>query len=301
MPGESRVVSNQSNQSVEYHDSALLRSDPLSFSMAASAVLLEEAQQLRYLEAAICKRLLLPTAERAWRIASRPGVGRFLVAARDIAAGEVVFSEQPLVVARPTAEGKCSIRGEMAAVAIELLRAPADSPVHLLQEPDFSADKDGALAGSMRMWTLGLMRALKASGVAHGENAVSWALGVASTNVHGRSDPERGILGLLASMMEHNCAPNACADVASADEGSTISLRTKLEVRAGESLSISYVSVDTPVSERRRLLRLQHGFVCECKRCVAELAAAGEQSESEYWRHAWENRIWCGVDPYSGE
>lgn len=81
---------------------------------------------------------------------------------------------------------------------------------------------------------------------------------------------------LLASMMEHNSTPNACADVA---EGCKISLGTKLEVRALESLSISYVSADAPVSERRRALRLQHGFVCECGTASAklQLAAAGEQ------------------------
>ena len=133
------------------------------------------------------------------------------------------------------------------------------------------------------------------------EDAIRWALGVASVNVHGRSDPPRGVLGLLASLMEHSCSPSARADVGSAAEGSVVTLRTTRVVRAGESLSIAYVARDAPVDERRRQLRLQHGFVCACERCVAELAAAGGERESESWRRAWEDRTWCGVDPYTGE
>ena len=265
------------------------------------------------LEVAIEARLLTPTAvhERAWQIATRSSCGRYLVAARDLGEDEVVFSEMPLIVATPSAHIKWAMRGDMAAVAIELLREPPNSPAYLLQQANFADDKDGALAGCMRMWTLGMLRALQSGQPLHRntdkdaipieEASVGWALSVASTNVHGRADPERGILGLLASMMEHNCSPSAYVDVASAAKGSQLTLRTRRAVRAGESLSISYVEQDAPVNERRRLLRLQHGFTCECERCVAELALIGETSESEYWRQSWENRIWQGLDPYSGD
>ena len=293
------------------------------------------------LDAAIAARLVATTAERAWKITSRPACGRYLVAARDLAAGEVVFAERPLIVATSTSDGERAMRGEMAAVALELLREPSDSPAHLLQEADLSADTEcasmkttvvvpfgrcshaarvrcslacasGSLAGGLRMWTLGVLRALKmrskpllradGSAVHPTEDDVSWALGVASVNVHGRDD--RGVLGLLASMMEHDCEPSCSTDVANSEaEGSggetLVTLRTKRAVKAGESLSITYVVQGTPVHERRRQLRLQHGFVCACERCAAELAASGETSESGEWRHGWENRIARGGDPYS--
>ena len=250
-------------------------------------------------------------AEPAWRVAWRPDVGRHLVAARDLAANEAVFSEAPLIVAAAKSEEPAaSLRGVMAAVAVQMLCEPRSSPVHLLQEADFSADGDGGLAGSLRTWVLGALHALRSrpplvrpdgSEVALSEEVVRWAISVASVNVHGRPEPERGVLGLLSSMMEHSCAPTACAEVASAAEGSVITLRTRHAVRAGERLSISYVARDAPAVERRRQLRLQHGFVCACERCAAELAGSGEEG-AESWRHAWENRTWCGtVDPYTGE
>ena len=96
---------------------------------------------------------------------------------------------------------------------------------------------------------------------------VRWALGVAYLNAHGASRPTRGVIGVLASMMEHNCAPScrvAFDDVAS---GSVVSLRTLRDVREGEALSISYVELEWPTAERRAVLELQYGFNCVCERC----------------------------------
>lgn len=259
------------------------------------------------LAAAACTRLLTPATapERAWRILYRPGVGRCLVSSRNLVAGEVVFSEMPLIVALVAeSEGTRLMRCELVAVATQLLLEPTDSPAYLLQEADVSSS-DG---GGMRSWTRDVLRALESrptmrrddgSEVQLSEEALGWALSVASVNVHGRASPLRGVLGLLASMMEHHCQPSAYVEIASPAEGSVVSLRTKRAIQAGESLSITYVAEDAPGDERRRMLRLCHGFVCTCARCAAELA--GEQGASD-WRHEWENRIWrSDVDPYSGE
>ena len=267
---------------------------------------------IQSLEAAIIARLAsdgkspVLDEERVWRIEARPGCGRCLVAAHDLAAGTIVFSETPLIVA--TNGDMESLADDIvpacAAVAVELLREPLDSPAHLLQDAVDAADAaDGELAvGCMSKWMLEIQRVLNSQHITHTDEAVRWAIGVASTNTHGtNSEPARGVLGLLASMMEHNCAPSTYTDVASAAEGSVVTLRTKRHVRAGECLSISYVLRDLPVHERRRRLRLQHGFVCVCERCVAEMAAAGETSEGEHWRQAWEDRAYLGLDPYTGE
>ena len=262
---------------------------------------------LAALEAAISARLVesTPIDERAWVIAERASVGRYLVAAHDLSADEVVFKEMPIVVATPEIDGERVMRSEMVAVAIELLRESPESHAQLLAEADFAADIDGACASSLHTWTVRVLSALAArppifrsdgAEVALTEDAVGWALSVASVNVHGRSNPDRGVLGLLASMMEHDCDPSACTDIGSAAEGSVVSLRTKRAVKAGESLSIAYVAVDAPVDFRRRQLRLQHGFVCECARCVSELAAGGDDGA---WKQAWEDRIWCGDAVYA--
>ena len=269
------------------------------------------------LEAAIQARLDASTnSDRAWKILTRPGCGRYLVARRDIAAGDVIFVEKPLLVAHAMhSHVEPAMRSEMTAAALELLREPIDSPAFLLQEADLSEDADGTRAASLRAWARDVQRALlqsaplrRADGseVTVTEQSVQWALSVASVNVHGRCDPERGVLGLLASMMEHDCSPSTSAQIASAADGSTITLRAKRDVRVGESLSISYALEQAPVLERRRLLRLQHGFVCACKTCTAELVADGSTSssverDSDDWRQAWENRAWAGMDPYTGE
>ena len=56
------------------------------------------------LKQAICARLAIDQSACSWRIDSRAGVGRFLVAARDLAVNEPVFSELPLLVAMPAAD-----------------------------------------------------------------------------------------------------------------------------------------------------------------------------------------------------
>ena len=96
---------------------------------------------------------------------------------------------------------------------------------------------------------------------------VRWALGVAYLNAHGASRPTRGVIGVLASMMEHNCAPSCRVAFDEVASGSVVSLRTLRDVREGEALSISYVELEWPTAERRAVLELQYGFNCVCERC----------------------------------
>ena len=62
---------------------------------------------------------------------------------------------------------------------------------------------------------------------------------------------------MLASMMEHSCAPTCELEVAIPRQGSVITLRTIADVEAGQALSISYVGLNLPTAERRRQLRFQ--------------------------------------------
>ena len=237
---------------------------------------------------AIRTTLVTPYDSRAWSIQHRPEVGRCLVAARNIEAEEIVFCERPLVVAQASStEADRAMRGEMAAVAFEMLQLPPSHAARLLCEPDFAADSDGQCAGSLRTWVLGTLRALRRRGEPHTrsddertvvaitEERVEWALGTASVNVHGApGPPARGVLALLGSMMEHACDPSCYTDIGPSDDGSLLTLRTRRAVRKGEPLSITYVDQSLPVDARREQLRKQHCFVCYCERCVRESVTA---------------------------
>ena len=87
-------------------------------------------------------------------------------------------------------------------------------------------------------------------------------------------------MGLLSSMMEHDCEPSARVDIAPPAQGNTLTLRTVREVALGEVLSICYVAYDLQTDERRRQLLFQHGFHCKCKRCEADAPA-----DAVRWAH----------------
>jgi hypothetical protein len=240
------------------------------------------------LEEAI-QRSVIPSQQEgcAWEIRSRAGVGRYLVATRDLAPEAVVFSERPLIVAEEAMDldEDSPLRSEMAQVASKLLRLPPGGPAEQLASPVLP--HGSASEASLDEWSSDLLAAMCASGhrcfdqSAPTFEKVRWALGIATTNVHHRSRPNRGCLGLLASMMEHSCQPSSIVDVGPMESGSVLTLRTKRRVRAGETLSISYVEYSMPVAERQAALLFQHGFACECPRCVLELEITRSMEDAE--------------------
>jgi hypothetical protein len=204
---------------------------------------------------------------RAWAIEHRGAAGRCLVATRALEAGVAVFTERPLVVASP-----CS----SAALALEILavveQAPAGSErvraLHLLQ----AHGSGDFFALSMRSAESSLPDGAPADARA----AALWARGVAHINTHAAGEKslgtERAVLGLLSSMMQHECLASCVVRVGESGEigGSPISLHTVRAVGAGEALSISYCASYQPRERRRELLLKQHGFVCDCARCTSQ-------------------------------
>ena len=227
---------------------------------------------------------LLTATNRPWSICTGRGVGRHLVATCALPRGAVVFQECPLVVGESSTTGLSyrSLHGEMAACAIELLLLPPDdSAARLLQEPDIP--RDSRAARSLDKSAEQMLSAMRKRGLRRADGSlvtfddnslddIRWALGVAMVNSHGATAPDRGILGLLASMMEHSCEPNCIISIGNAEDGSVLTLTTKRDVVPGEALTISYVPLGRSVSERRGLLSSQHGFLCECRRCTVEFA-----------------------------
>ena len=229
-----------------------------------------------------------------WCVSWRSDIGHELVAKRDMPEGATVFVERPVAAATARTGGPQALRGEMAAVAIALLQLPHQSHAKLLQ-----AAKVGTAAQDLREWAHGVQVALSreenSDGSArpmHALEDIIWAVGVATINTHGATNTSRvgrqqwsfgrrGVVSILASLMTHDCEPCAVVSVAPEECGSAITLRTRREVSAGESLTISYVDQKAPRDERQRQLQRQHGFRCECARCTREASEAAAASSAD--------------------
>ena len=179
----------------------------------------------------------------AWTIELSSRAGRSLVAAGSIPAGTRVFTERPIIIA--ARQPIIALTATVATRVLELERTSSDFAAACVLQPS----EGGCLIGS-----------------------AEWAREVAVINVHDAGgtavDPtRRGVLGLLSSMMQHECSPSCVLKIAPAEKGSLVSLYTIRDVQPGELLSISYVGAYQTTSTRQELLRTQHGFVCSCARC----------------------------------
>ena len=195
-----------------------------------------------------------------WRIDWHEGRGRVLVASEDVPPGTLIFRERPLVAAPVMDTGAVGARGEAQAVAQALMEM-ADEAFEMLCSPAHGL-------GTAEAATLATAAdAFAAAFPAHDPPRARRCLGVASVNVHSASRPTRGVLGILSSMMEHDCSPSAMLTIGDHASGSPLALRTLRHVTKGEPLSVTYVVSYQPTEARRRQLRQQHGFVCGCARC----------------------------------
>jgi len=192
-------------------------------------------------------------------------VCRHLVAARDLASGDAVFTEHPLVVAKPDTSSDPKLQlNEVEAVALKLLDllgsgTAEERGAELLEGTPMSG-------GAGEFWR-------KVAGRGQGkqratEEQCAKALGITTTNAHGTCDGSMALF-LMGSMMEHSCAPNACVDFAPAAERHAMTLRMLAPVAKGERITISYVVEYQPTAMRQSRLKKQHGFVCECQRCTS--------------------------------
>eukprot|EP01060_Flectonema_neradi_P011571 TRINITY_DN1862_c0_g1_i1.p1 TRINITY_DN1862_c0_g1~~TRINITY_DN1862_c0_g1_i1.p1 ORF type:complete len:620 (+),score=129.50 TRINITY_DN1862_c0_g1_i1:51-1862(+) len=75
----------------------------------------------------------------------------------------------------------------------------------------------------------------------------------------------------IASLMQHDCNPNATINIlqATADNGGSLLKVTAVrDIPQGTPISISYGGLYSPVSDRRTLLRKTHFFNCTCESCT---------------------------------
>ena len=99
------------------------------------------------------------------------------------------------------------------------------------------------------------------------------------TNVHGIYHGSTAQLvghGMYpsAAMFNHSCAPNCKLD---SDKVEKLTITTVVPVESATELTVSYIALDKPVTARRKALRQQYNFECNCERCVEELARGKSQ------------------------
>jgi len=210
----------------------------------------------------LARHFLLADGGGKWAVEHRAGAGRCLVATEALEAGHLVFTERPLAVASP-----CSSSALAREILAQVKRAAPDSE-HLRALRLLQAEGSGEFfALSMKS----AESALPESTPEDARAAARWARGIAHVNTHAAGErglgTERAVLGLLSSMMPHECLA-ACVVRIGESGGSPISLHTVRHVAKGEVLSISYCFHYLLRERRRELLLKQHGFVCECKRCT---------------------------------
>eukprot|EP00928_Gymnodinium_smaydae_P048861 TRINITY_DN32729_c0_g1_i1.p1 TRINITY_DN32729_c0_g1~~TRINITY_DN32729_c0_g1_i1.p1 ORF type:complete len:472 (-),score=92.02 TRINITY_DN32729_c0_g1_i1:155-1492(-) len=85
-----------------------------------------------------------------------------------------------------------------------------------------------------------------------------------------QANPPLAIYPVFARL-EHSCVPNIVFH--NVEEGALqVVAKTRVAVKPGESLSISYAMLDEPVHRRQALLLRDKYFRCACARCSAESA-----------------------------
>ena len=89
--------------------------------------------------------------------------------------------------------------------------------------------------------------------------------GIINANAH--SIPSSPLFALypLASMLNHSCDPNAFLF----PEAESVVVRASRPILPGEEVSLSYVPLFQPRALRRRQLKEERYFRCECLRCAA--------------------------------
>lgn len=92
------------------------------------------------------------------------------------------------------------------------------------------------------------------------------ALGIFRTNA--LETGSRGSVFALSARFNHSCVPNVSHRWSNAT--GRLVMKAARDIRMGEELTIAYRAQDLPREERRRQLRTEFGFMCECDLCSAQ-------------------------------
>jgi hypothetical protein len=95
---------------------------------------------------------------------------------------------------------------------------------------------------------------------------VAHLIGVIPSNAHKVAHIQGAALFPIASMLEHNCKPNANYET----NGNKFLLTAMLPITSGQPISINYLEPYLPKAERLEQLSLRYHFECKCDACIPE-------------------------------
>ncbi|KAF9553766.1 SET domain-containing protein [Agrocybe pediades] len=198
------------------------------------------------------KALPKPSGPPAYEVRATPNMGMGVFATRDIAAGELIFAERPLLVA-PRDIGWM--------VGMPELR---DKYTFLALANNHQEDGSGPLLGIIRTNGYGL------DNLFDGPKVNEW-----DSNVY-------AAITKVGSRINHSCRPNITHQFDL--DAFCLPFVAKRDIPSGEQLSYSYCYMDQSAADRQAELA-PYGFSCTCPSCV------NATPESDKLRTEYEQRI----------
>jgi len=203
-----------------------------------------------------------------------PERGRSLVVSRAVAAGEVLFREDPFSLVYYDPNGKIGLDLSLAA---ELLISGQDmhpqiTALHTNIGILSSEDKtDLALDSKVLLSQLDASTSLLGPTLPIRAMNILARVRVNALTIVGCCDGRRRGLGIYcaAAMMNHDCDPSAGVWFDGENE-SLLVVRALRPLEPGDVVTIAYVERSFPYLKRQSLLSRNFQFDCRCFRCVAE-------------------------------
>jgi hypothetical protein len=222
--------------------------------------------------------------------------GRGLIATRDIAAGECLFVTPATVSARVESVyqrwvSRHSHRGTLEEISEQVLVEQMKSLISNTDE-QVTVESFMALMGATASNTI-CLSIEQLLGYGSDKATISFTINDISDNellqiirrnafgpdfvtyssieqrwLDNNTFTPRRLLGLfpLAAMINHSCVPNSVRVFA----GDTMIAHACDLIKAGQEIVWSYLPPTQPYPQRHVTLRHQHGFVCQCCRCISE-------------------------------
>jgi hypothetical protein len=211
------------------------------------------------------------------RVCAVPGKGHGIIAARPIAAGALVLEEAPLVrVSKNTQTREMKehpmvgqLMQRVYALASEGKFDPRDFdtwPAEVCEILERVLDIQAEMAyGRLDPRTQSRWLSLEDSVSGDGRKTPG---GVLRTNGF---DDRHGCATMyeVLARVNHSCEPNA-ERIAGPLEGSVVRVVTLADIPAEAEVLVSYIDHTAPLRVRRKHLRQQYKFTCECPRCARE-------------------------------
>ena len=201
-----------------------------------------------------------PPSPPVYKIVPVEGFGLSMVATTNIARGQTIAIERPLLVYPQTVVG-LNMAGVLALYErmVDELDPENREAVYALRNvkgPDWPSHLKGILDTN----TLGIGRV-----PGYPAMYAAAARDISRVNHRRVSCSGPALPYADAPPLSCSCSPNACHDFDVATL--TVVLRAHAPIRAGEQVTISYVDTARPRVERREELSRRYKFVCMCKAC----------------------------------